>query len=77
MKVYVGCKYKFNACMWDRLDPNPRHPAEDQTVVVVNLHGCPPANTMGCCYVNDLQGNFRGLVNTNSLTPASTKQAKP
>ena len=70
MKVRVGSKYTFDPCGWDMCDPQANHPEQGQVVVVVNLHGCPKANTMGHCYVNDLQGNFRGLVCTNSLTPA-------
>jgi hypothetical protein len=36
-------------------------------VRVVNLHGCPPANTMGHCHVETLAGEFAGLVFCNSL----------
>jgi len=37
-------------------------------VRVKNLHGCPPANTMGHCYVVDAKtGAFIGLVCCNSL----------
>jgi len=36
-------------------------------VQVVNLRGCPKANTMGHCHVNDADGRFAGLVCTSSL----------
>jgi hypothetical protein len=35
-------------------------------VTVVNLPGAPKCNTMGHCHVN-YQGEFAGLVHTNSL----------
>lgn len=38
-----------------------------ERVRVVNLPGAPPANTMNHCYVDDMDGNFIGLVHTNSL----------
>lgn len=37
-------------------------------VRVVNKYGCPPANTMGHCFIETLDGKFLGLVVTNSLT---------
>lgn len=43
---------------WDaRTDLKP-----GEKVRVVNLYGCPKANTMGHCHVNRLDGNFAGLV---------------
>jgi len=37
-------------------------------VKVINQHGCPPANTMGHCYIGDPNdGKFIGMVCTNSL----------
>jgi hypothetical protein len=41
-------------------------------VRVVNLHGCPRANTMGHCHVEHLDGRFGGLVCTNSLKPVTS-----
>lgn len=70
-KVRVGAKYTYEPVMLDLLSPP--YGAErgilkagDQ-VKVVNLYGCPPANTMGHCYVNTLAGEFAGMVCTNSL----------
>jgi hypothetical protein len=40
-------------------------------VRVVNLPGCPRANTMGHCHVAHLDGTFAGLVCTSSLRPVS------
>jgi hypothetical protein len=36
-------------------------------VRVINLYGCPKANTMGHCHIETLGGEFAGLVLTNSL----------
>ncbi len=45
-------------------------PGDDETDIrVINLSGCPRANTMGHCYVETLQGVFLGLVCTHSLQP--------
>lgn len=38
---------------------------------VVNLPGCPKANTMGMCHIETMKGEFAGLVCTNSLILAS------
>lgn len=68
MKVRANAQYiyypnfmdRFNGCkMRIALTPG-------DIVRVVNLHGCPPANTMGQCYV-ELNGEFAGMVSTNSL----------
>ena len=40
---------------------------DGQMVRVVNLYGCPKANTMGHCHVQDMNGRFAGLVHCNSL----------
>lgn len=67
MKVRTGSKYRFEACgldIWDRRENTPK----DGTIVkVVQPHGCPKNNTMGHCFVSDLEGNFIGLVSTGSL----------
>lgn len=47
MRVRVNSIYRFNPGFMDRnsgIAPN-------ALVRVVNLHGCPPANTMGQCYI--------------------------
>lgn len=52
MKVRVTSTYKYNPIGWDVFHPtsnNDLHPG--QLVRVINLRGCPPANTMGQCYV--------------------------
>lgn len=41
--------------------------APGDTVRVVNLHGCPPANTMHHCHIQTESGEFAGMVCTNSL----------
>ena len=66
MKVKVGQTYTFDPVAWDIIDPKTNCKKGDK-VRVVKLHGAPPPNTMGCCHIEDLNGNFLGLVNTNSL----------
>jgi len=66
-KVRVGSTYTYHAAgLLDKCDP--KSTAQDgQKVRVVNLHGCPKANTMGHCHIEDMNGNFLGLVSTHSL----------
>jgi hypothetical protein len=66
MKVHVGKTYKFQPVMFDVL--NPCQATAGQLVKVVNLHGCPKANTMGMCYIATVEdGAFLGMVMTSSL----------
>lgn len=69
-KVRANSLYTYSANGYDLWDPKSTA-TEGQTVRVVNLPGCPPANTMGCCHVQDLGGTFLGLVCTSSLTKAA------
>lgn len=65
-KVRVGTRYLFYA---NRLDYEPKAHNGRQGFVV-NLHGCPPANTMGHCYIQFGEagsGERPYLVSTNSL----------
>ena len=39
------------------------------TVRCVELHACPPAGTMGHCFIQTQTGTFAGLVSINSLQP--------
>jgi hypothetical protein len=64
-KVKVGKEYTFEPVMMDVCDPKTTLKRGDK-VTVVNLRGCPPANTMGHCHVN-FEGQFAGLVHCNSL----------
>ncbi len=68
MKVRVNTQYVYNANGYDRFDPKTDlQPGE--RVIVRNLHGCPPCNTMGCAHVDSVAtGKFAGLVDTNSLS---------
>jgi len=67
MKVRVGQVLYYVANLLDRCDGQTGL-AEGTQVKVINLHGCPPANTMGHCYVGDtITGKFIGMVCTNSL----------
>jgi len=71
MRVRVGSKYRFFRNGWDRFDG--RFPLDDGSIVkVINLHGAPPANTMGHCYIADpVSGEFIGMVSTASLVPVN------
>lgn len=72
MKVRANSTYRFTAAYF--MD---RHatltdgcPLEVGDIVkVVNLYGCPPANTMGQCYVQLLGDNSKAfvMVSTSSL----------
>ena len=66
-KVRVGSKYRYEPVMFDILNP-PFGVKPNEVVKVIHLPGCPRANTMGMCYVA-LNGNFAGMVCTNSLQP--------
>lgn len=70
MKVRVNSLYKYKAASFDLFDPKCVI-AEGTVVRVKNMYGCPPANTMGQCYVFDKDTDeFIGMVSTNSLTKA-------
>ena len=49
-KVRVGQVIFYVPTLLDRSDP-PYNVLEGYKVRVINMHGCPPANTMGHCYV--------------------------
>ncbi len=65
-KVEPGTSYVFEPVFFDILNP-PFDAKPGDIVEVVDLPGCPPANTMGMCHINR-NGKFAGMVCTNSLT---------
>lgn len=73
-KVRAGSKYVYSPVLIDKIDGRTGL-VEGDVVQVVNLRGCPPANTMGHCHVNAVasvhceNGKFAGLVCCNSLVP--------
>ena len=71
MRVRVNSKYQYVPVPWDVIMPPVGAETgilkPGDTVKVVNLPGCPRANTMGHCYINTMSGDFAGLVMTNSL----------
>jgi len=67
MRVRKGGRYVFWAAGMDRFDPAHLGLEDGQEVRVVHPRGCPPPNTMGHCHVEDLAGNFMGLVQCDSL----------
>jgi hypothetical protein len=72
MKVRANSQYIYYPNMLDRIDGRTALVAGD-IVTVVNLPGCPKANTMGHAHV-ELNGRFAGLVHTNSLHSLSDRQ---
>lgn len=69
MRVRVGTVYTWNPTLWDACDKRTKSILVGTKLRVIKLHGCPPANTMGHCYVETLAGDFLGLVCTGSLQP--------
>ena len=73
MKVRANAVYRYNPVPLDQIDGRTSLNTGD-LVQVVNLPGCPRANTMGHCHVADPNtGNFIGLVCANSLEPVAIK----
>lgn len=70
MKVRVNGLYKYNPVMYDQIYAD-FDLAVGTVVQVRNLYGCPPANTMGMCYIfkkgSKGKDGFIGMVFTNSL----------
>ena len=71
MRVKVNSIYRFEANGWDTFDAkHGGYLKNGDLVKVVNLYGCPPANTMGQCYVRlvgDSSKQF-AMVSTGSLS---------
>jgi hypothetical protein len=67
-RVHVNSLYVYHANLLDRCDGR-TNLKNGELVKVVNMHGCPKANTMGHCYVvrKDDVDTFVGLVHCNSL----------
>jgi len=66
VKVRVNHTYFFVANLLDACDGR-TDLTEGEEVRVVNLPGCPKANTMSHAHVERLDGRWGGLVHTNSL----------
>ena len=71
MKVRANGRYIYYPNMLDRIDGRTTLVPGD-IVTVVNLPGCPPANTMGHAHIRF--GQTIGLVHVNSLHAMSDKQ---
>ena len=67
MKVRKGQVCIFKAVGYDLFDRKENTPADGTVVRVCTPYGCPPPNAMGHCFVEDMNGNFLGLVSTASL----------
>lgn len=74
MKVQANRTYIYYPNLLDRIDGRTSL-IPGSIVRVVNLPGCPTANTMGHAHVADPEsGRFIGLVHTNSLHSMADKQ---
>jgi hypothetical protein len=71
-RVRVNNLYRFEPVLLDRIDAR-TNLKSGAIVRVVNLPGCPKANTMGHAHIADPDGNFIGLVCTNSLVPVISR----
>lgn len=68
MKVRVNSIYRYEPNGWDTFDRTANNGlVRGQLVRVINLYGCPKANTMGQCYVADLKTGIWCMVSTGSL----------
>lgn len=65
-RVRANATYIYSPNMLDKIDGR-TDLREGEEVRVVNLPGCPKANTMGHAHVQRLDGSWGGLVHTNSL----------
>jgi hypothetical protein len=65
-RVRAGRLYRYSPVAIDRLH-SPYNVHNGDIVRVINLPGCPKANTMGHAHVLHLDRTFGGLVCTNSL----------
>jgi hypothetical protein len=72
-KVRVGSLYAYDPVMMDVLRPPFGNPEKGAILRVINKFGCPKANTCGMCYVETMDGEFMGMVCTNSLTHVTRK----
>lgn len=72
MKVRVNSTYRFEPNGWDTLRATGNLVKAGDLVKVINLPGCPPANTMGQCYVTLVGDSSKAfqLVSTGSLVKA-------
>ena len=73
MKVHVNSLYRFDPVP---MDMHTRNVEENDIVRVINLYGCPKANTMGQCYIQHLGGEFIQMVCVNSLVPLNAAEKK-
>lgn len=66
-RVRTGSKYIFNPSLWDIIDKRDYTPEPNTIVRVTQPYGCPKNNTMEQCYIENLEGNFIGMVSIHSL----------
>jgi hypothetical protein len=68
MRVRVNSLYVYDPVPLDLIH-RCAHAKKGDTVRVINLRGAPKANTMGQCHIQSVDGEFLGMVSTNSLQP--------
>lgn len=66
--------YMFEATGLDIYDRRENTPENGKLVVKCQPRGCPTNGMMGHCFVEDLEGNFIGLVCVGSLKKVGTKR---
>ena len=72
-RVTVGRVYQFRPNLFDELMSEHYTAVPGQIVRVVNMPGCPPANTMGQCHIEDVETKeFLGMCTVNSLEEMKT-----
>jgi hypothetical protein len=74
MKVRVNSVYQFNPNGWDTFDACGQLLKPGDLVQVINVYGCPPANTMGQCYVRLVGDSSKAfqMVSTGSLSKSQS-----
>lgn len=81
-RVRVNATYYFDPCLFDKFNGNSTQLFKrGDKVRVINLHGCPPANTMGMCYIvpADAKKDDRGKYNADfaMVMTSSLEREKP
>ncbi len=81
MKVNANCLYYYNPCILDQIDACKGNQfKKGDRVRVINLPGCPKANTMGQCYIvpADAVKDDRGRWNTDfAMVSTASLQKEP
>lgn len=72
VKVRVNAHYRYEPTGFDRFNATGTLVKAGDLVQVINLHGCPPANTFGQCYVRlvgDSSKRFQMVATASLVRP--------